>query len=76
MEKITAKIVMGHYIAHMYCNENRPGTCPICHNTVEKIPDSLYKVSKKRGIFFIPMTAFVLFLKNLKDFVMKEDTRI
>ena len=48
MEKLVAKIVMGHDIAHMYSNENRPGTCPICHNTIEKTPDPLYKVPKKK----------------------------
>ena len=39
MEKLVAKIAMGHDIVHMYSNENRPGTCPICHNTIEKMPD-------------------------------------
>ena len=76
MEKIVARIVMGHDIAYMYSNENRPGTCPICHNTIEKVPDPLYRVSKKKEICFILMMAFVLFLKILKDFVMKEDILI
>lgn len=68
MEKLVAKIVMGHDIAHMYCNENRPGTCPICHNTVEKIPDSLYKVSKKRGDFFYTYDGFCIVSEKFKRF--------
>jgi hypothetical protein len=47
MEKIVAKNVVEYDIAHMYSNENRPGTCPICHNTIEKVPDTLYRVPKK-----------------------------
>ncbi|UBD66307.1 hypothetical protein K6V25_05630 [Bacteroides salyersiae] len=68
MEKLVAKIVMGHDIAHMYSNENRPGTCPICHNTIEKIPDPLYKVPKKKGDMFYTYDGFCIVSENFKSF--------
>jgi hypothetical protein len=68
MEKLVAKIAMGHDIAHMYSNENRPGTCPICHNTIEKTPDPLYKVSKKKGDIFYTYDGFCIVSENFKSF--------
>ena len=64
MEKLVAKIAMGHDIAHMYSNENRPGTCPICHNTIEKVPDPLYKVPKKKGDMFYTYDGFCIVSEN------------
>lgn len=49
METVVAKDIYMPDIEYMYDNENRPGTCPICHNTLEKIPDIHYKVGKKRA---------------------------
>lgn len=68
MEKIVARIVMGHDIAYMYSNENRPGTCPICHNTIEKVPDPLYRVSKKKGDLFYTYDGFCIVSENFKRF--------
>lgn len=68
MEKLVAKIAMGHDIAHMYSNENRPGTCPICHNTIEKVPDPLYKVPKKKGDMFYTYDGFCIVSENFKSF--------
>ena len=68
MEKLVAKIAMGHDLAHMYSNENRPGTCPICHNTIEKVPDPLYKVPKKKGDMFYTYDGFCIVSENFKSF--------
>ena len=49
METVVAKIISVPDTEYMYDNENRPGICPVCHNTLEKIPDIHYKVAKKRA---------------------------
>lgn len=54
MEKLVAKIAMGHDIAHMYSNENRPGTCPICR----RCRILCIKCLKRKEICFILMMAF------------------
>ena len=68
MEKIVAKNVVGYDIAYMYSNENRPGTCPICHNTIEKVPDTLYRVPKKKGDMFYTYDNFCIVSENFKKF--------
>ena len=68
MEKLVAKIVIGYDIAYMYNNENRPGTCPICHNIIEQIPDPLYKVPKKKGDLFYTYDHFCIVSEKFKRF--------
>ncbi len=53
METVVAKIISMPDIEYMYDNENRPGTCPICHNTLEKIRDVHYKVEKKKSRYIV-----------------------
>lgn len=68
MEKIVARNVLGYNIKYMYNNESRPGTCPICHNTIEKVPDSLYRVPKKKGDLFYTYDNFCIVSENFKRF--------
>lgn len=76
METVVAKIISMPDIEYMYDNENRPGTCPICHNTLEKIPDVHYKVEKKEPIYCAHTTDIVLLRRSLKNFAMKTSTPI
>ena len=77
MEKLVANIIFAYSIKHMYDdNKTRPGTCPVCHNTIEKRPDSMYKVPKKKEICFTLMTHFVLCLRGLRTFAMKGNIQI
>ena len=69
MEKLVANIIFAYSIKHMYDdNKTRPGTCPVCHNTIEKIPDSMYKVPKKKGDMFYTDDTFCIVSERFKNF--------
>ena len=68
METVVAKIIFMPDIEYMYDNENRPGTCPICHNTLEKIPDVHYKVAKKRADILCTYDGFYIVTEKFKEF--------
>lgn len=69
MEKLVANIIYAYNIKHMYDdNKTRPGTCPVCHNTIEKIPDSMYKVPKKKGDMFYTYDGFCIVSERFKSF--------
>ena len=48
MEKVIAKMISGDDIKHMYESKIKPGTCPICNNTIEKINKFLYARHRKK----------------------------
>ena len=68
METVVAKDIYMPDIEYMYDNENRPGTCPICHNTLEKIPDIHYKVEKKRADILCTYDGFYIVTEKFKEF--------
>lgn len=68
METVVAKIISMPDIEYMYDNENRPGTCPICHNTLEKIPDVHYKVEKKRADILCTYDGYCIVTEKFKEF--------
>lgn len=69
MEKLVATIIFAYDIKHMYeDSKSRPGTCPICHNTIDKVPDIMYKVPKKRGDMFYTYDGFCIVSEKFKSF--------
>lgn len=69
MEKLVANIIYASDINHMYeDSKSRPGTCPICHNTIDKVPDTMYRVRKKRGDMFYTYDGFCIVSEKFKCF--------
>ena len=68
METVVAKTISVPDIEYMYDNENRPGTCPVCHNTLEKIPDIHYKVAKKKADILLTYDGYYIVTEKFKAF--------
>lgn len=69
MEKLIANTIFGNDINHMYEDKkSRLGTCPVCYNTLEKVPDIMYKVPKKRGDMFYTYDGFCIVSEKIKSF--------
>lgn len=68
METVVAKIISVPDTEYMYDNENRPGICPVCHNTLEKIPDIHYKVAKKRADILLTYDGYYIVTEKFKEF--------
>lgn len=62
--------ILGYYdMDHMYPNKfDNPGLCPVCHNTIEQIPDVMYKVCKKKGDVFCTYDGFTIVTEKFKQF--------
>ena len=68
---VVAKILAPYDIKHMYRDpKNMPGLCPVCHCTVEKIPNLDYYTSTDKDIaitydgFYIVRDRFKLFCEK------------
>lgn len=68
METVVAKIISVPDTEYMHDNENRPGICPVCHNTLEKIPDIHYKVAKKRADILLTYDGYYIVTEKFKEF--------
>lgn len=67
--KLVAHVIYGYDINHMYeDSKTRPGTCPVCHNTMEKIPDLIYKISRRKGDMFYTYDGFSIVSERFKCF--------
>lgn len=67
--KMVAKILGYYDMDHMYPNKfDNPGLCPVCHNTIEQIPDVMYKVCKKKGDVFCTYDGFTIVTEKFKQF--------
>jgi hypothetical protein len=72
MEKVSvAKIVYGSDLDYMYDNESRPGLCPICHNTIKKIPDLMYRVTKRKPDLMNTYDGFYIVSEKFKSFCIE-----
>lgn len=68
-EKVVARILFAYDMDHMYPNKyDNPGLCPICHNTIEQIPDTMYKVRKRKGDVFGTYDGFIIVTEKFKQF--------
>ena len=68
MEKVIAKMISGDDIKHMYESKIKPGTCPICNNTIEKIPNILYARPRKKGDILYTYDGFSIVTEKFKTF--------
>lgn len=71
MEKKTAvaKIIYGIDLDYMYDDDKTcPGLCPVCHNTIKKIPDIMYKVTKRKPDFMNTYDGFYIVSEKFKSF--------
>ncbi len=68
-KKIVAKEFGGYDMDHMYPNKyDNPGLCPVCHNTIEQIPNMMYKVRKRKGDMFCTYDGFTIVTEKFKQF--------
>ena len=68
---VVAKELSPYNVKHMYNHpKNMPGLCPICHNTINKIPNLDYYTNTKKDIaltydgFYIVRERFKLFCEE------------
>jgi hypothetical protein len=74
MEKISvAKIIFGSDLDYMYDNESRPGLCPVCHNTIKKIPDLMYRVTKRKPDLMHTYDGFCIVSEKFKGFCIERE---
>lgn len=68
---VVAKILIPYQIKHMYHDpKNMPGLCPVCHCTVEKIPNLDYYTSTDKD-FAITYDGFYIVRDRFKLFCEK-----
>ena len=67
--KVVAKIIYSNIeIEFMYRTTKDPGCCPICGNTLRKIPNMQYVIRKKKGDYFSTDDHFTIVSEKFKCF--------
>ena len=67
--KIVANKLIGRDAEFMYRgHDDEPGLCPVCHNTLKKIPDLGYCMQKKKGDLFCTYDDFYIVTEKFRRF--------
>lgn len=67
--KLVAKKVYGYDADFMYGRgTTEPGLCPVCHNSLKKIPNPDYRMKKRKGDMFYTYDSFCIVSEKFKSF--------
>ncbi len=68
-KQVVAYVIFGYDVDFMYDSNFSPGTCPICGNTIMKIPKTSYSLPKRRtSDIYCTYDGFLIVSEKFKKF--------